>query len=365
MSPDPSLYSPIQLGALSLANRIVMAPLTRNRAGAGNAPQAMNVEYYQQRASAGLIISEATQVSEDGIGYPHTPGIHSPEQVEQWRKVTNAVHQQGGKIVNQLWYCGRISHPSMLPNGAQPVSASAIQPEGQCMTYSGMQDFVQPRALEVDEIAQIVDQYRVAAHNAKAAGFDGIEVHAGNGYLLDQFLRDGTNKRTDEYGGSVENRMRLLLEILEAVFEAWQPNQVGVRVSPENAFNDIADSQPQQTFGYVAQRLSQLGLAYLHVLEGDMASGERRVDYQQIKKQFNGFYMANNGYDKAKAETAIKQQQADAVAFGALYIANPDLVERFKQQAELNIPDPNTFYGGDTKGYTDYPSLASETEAVV
>lgn len=337
-----------------------MAPLTRNRAGEGNVPQDLNVEYYKQRATAGLIITEASQVSAAGVGYPSTPGIHSPEQIKGWRKVTNAVHKKGGKIFIQLWYCGRISHPSMLPDNQTPVSASAIKPQGEAITYEGMQEYVEPRALEADEIKLIVDQYRVAANNAKAAGFDGVEVHAANGYLVDQFLRDGSNQRTDNYGGSVENRSRLLMEVLDAVYEAWQPDQVGVRISPENTFNDIRDSNPQNTFNEIAERLSSRGLAYLHVLEGDMLSEERKVDYGQIKQRFNGNYMANCGYTQTTAEAAVSNNKADVVAFGALYIANPDLVERFATAAELNMPDQATFYGGDSHGYTDYAFLKRE-----
>lgn len=354
------LLDSIKLGDVELKNRIVMAPLTRNRAGEGNVPQDLNVEYYKQRATAGLIITEASQVSADGVGYPSTPGIHNSEQIEGWRKVTNAVHKKGGKIFIQLWYCGRISHPCMLPDNQIPVSASAIKPQGEAVTYEGMQEFVEPRALDTDEIKLIVDQYRVAANNAKAAGFDGVEVHAANGYLIDQFLRDGSNKRTDNYGGSVENRSRFLMEVLDAVYEAWQPDHVGVRISPENGFNDISDSDPQNTFNEIAERLSSHGLAYLHVLEGDMLSEDRHVDYQQIKDRFNGNYMANCGYTQAIAEAAISNKNADVIAFGSLYIANPDLVERFATAAELNTPDQSTFYGGDSHGYTDYPFLERE-----
>ncbi len=357
---NSSLLTPVKLGAVELKNRIVMAPLTRNRAGEGNVPQDLNVEYYKQRATAGLIITEASQVSPEGVGYPATPGIHSSEQIEGWHKVTNAVHKKGGKIFIQFWYCGRISHPSMLPNNQIPVSASAIKPQGEAITYEGMQEFVEPRALSTDEIKLIVDQYRVAANNAKAAGFDGVEVHAANGYLIDQFLRDGSNQRSDNYGGSVENRCRFLMEVLDAVCEVWQPDHVGVRISPENTFNDILDSAPQNTFNEIAERLSSHGLAYLHVLEGDMLSEERHVDYQQIKDRFNGNYMANCGYTQATAEAAVSNKNADVIAFGSLYIANPDLVERFASAAKLNTPDQATFYGGDSHGYTDYAFIENE-----
>lgn len=361
MSNESSLLlNPVKLGAVELKNRIIMAPLTRNRAAEGNVPQDLNVEYYSQRATAGLIITEATQVSPEGVGYPATPGIHSPEQIEGWRKVTDAVHKKGGKIFIQLWYCGRISHPSMLPDKQTPVSASAIKPQGEAVTYEGMQAFVEPRALEADEIKLIVDQYRMAANNARAAGFDGVEVHAANGYLIDQFLRDGSNQRTDNYGGSVENRSRFLMEVLDAVYEAWEPDHVGVRISPENGFNDIRDSTPQNTFNEIAERLSTHGLAYLHVLEGDMLSGEKNVDYKQIKDRFGGRYMANCGYTQVTAETAVANKNADVIAFGSLYIANPDLVERFASGAELNAPDQATFYGGDGHGYTDYAFIERE-----
>ena len=353
------LFTPIELGGLTLPNRVIMAPLTRNRAiMPGNVPQAMNATYYAQRAGAGLIISEASQVSPEGIGYPATPGIHSAEQVAGWRTVNDAVHAEGGRIFVQLWYCGRISHPDLLPDGQQPVSASAIRPAGEAITPNGMQPFVEPRALRTDELPGIVEQYRHAARCARDAGFDGVEVHAANGYLLDQFLRDGTNKRDDSYGGSPENRVRLLNEVLSAVMETWDAAQVGVRISPENTYNDIADSDPQATFDYVAKSLSGKGLAYLHVVEGDMMSGEGQLDYRQLRGHFDGYYMANNGYDKSRGQQAIASGAADMVSYGKPFLANPDLVTRFRQDAELNAPDPDTFYGGDETGYTDYPALA-------
>jgi N-ethylmaleimide reductase len=355
---NTDLFSPISLGDLTLPNRVIMAPLTRNRAAMpGNVPRAMNATYYAQRASAGLIISEATQVSPEGIGYPATPGIHSAEQVQGWRAVNDAIHAQGGHIFVQLWYCGRISHPDLLPDDQQPVSASAIRPDGDAVTFEGLKPFVEPRALDTDELPGIVDQYRQAAKFAREAGFDGVEIHSANGYLLDQFLRDGSNRRDDSYGGSLENRTRLLLEVLSVVLETWEPARVGVRISPENTFNDILDSDPQATFDFVARALSGKGLGYLHVLEGDMMSGERGVDYRQIRDNFDGYYMANNGYDKARAQAAIARGDTDMVSFGQLFLANPDLVQRLKADAELNTPDPDTFYGGDEKGYTDYPAL--------
>mgnify|MGYP001813406974 CR=1 FL=1 len=357
-SGTDNLLSPITIGPNTLRNRMVMAPLTRNRAGDGNVPQAMNVKYYRQRASAGLIISEATQVSAEGVGYPATPGIHSPEQVAGWKEVTRAVHDEDGLIFLQLWYCGRISHPDLLPNNQQPVSASAIRAQGDAVTFEGMKPFVEPRALETDELPDIVDQYRKAAINAKEAGFDGVEVHAANGYLLDQFLRDGTNQRQDNYGGSLENRTRLLLEVVDAVTGIWEPSQVGVRISPDNSFNDIHDSDPQALFNYVAEVLNLKQLGYLHVVEGGFM-GENDVDYDQIRQRFSGKYMANLGYDREKAEAAIDSGHADLVSFGTLFLANPDLVARFRSGAELNTPDQDTFYGGDEHGYTDYPFMDS------
>ena len=354
------LFSAAKLGELTTPNSIMMAPLTRNRAAAGNVPQDMNVEYYRQRATAGLIITEASQVSPQGEGYPSTPGIYSAEQVAGWKKVTDAVHQQGGRIFIQLWHVGRISHPSMQPNNALPVAPSAVKPQGEAITYQGMQAFVEPHALEQDEIRDIIQQFKDAAENAKAAGFDGVEVHAANGYLIDQFLRDGTNQRQDEYGGSLENRYRLLAEVLGVVIHVWGADHIGVRLSPENEYNDISDSAPQQTFNFITTQLGKLSLAYLHVLEGNMLGGDKQVDYQQLKTNFAGHYMANCGYNFESAQLAIQQGKADSVAFGSLYIANPDLVERFRTGAELNVPNPDTFYGGNEEGYTDYPFMEKE-----
>lgn len=362
LSTQSNLFSSLKMGSLNLTNRIVMAPLTRNRAGFANVPTALNVLYYVQRASAGLLITEASQISATALGYPSTPGIHSLEQVAGWKKVTDAVHAKDGLIFIQLWHVGRISHPSMLPDNQLPVAPSAICPTGEAVTYDGMQSFVTPRALDLEEIPGLIADYVSAAENAKAAGFDGIEIHAANGYLLDEFLRDGSNQRTDAYGGDVKNRMRLLDEIVTALKDIWPSHRIGVRLSPENQFNDIKDSQPQATFNAVADMLSQHKLAYLHILEGDMLNGDRHVDYLELKKRFNGLYMANMGYNKMSAEAAIQQGHADMVAFGQLYIANPDLPERFAQDAELNEPDQTTFYGGDAKGYTDYPTLETEKE---
>ncbi len=356
MSDD--LFSPVKLGSIALKNRIIMAPLTRNRAGKGNVPQPINAEYYAQRASSGLIITEATPISATAHGYPATPGIHDAEQVEGWKLVTNAVHAKGGKIVLQLWHVGRISHPSLQPGNALPVAPSAIKPAGQAFTYEGLQDFVTPRALAIEELPGIVADYVIATRNALAAGFDGVEIHAANGYLLDQFLRDGTNHRTDEYGGSIVNRTRLLLEVSKAVVEVAGADRVGVRISPLNPFNDISDSNPQALFNHVADSLNPFGLAYLHVVEGGMGGADvPAFDFADLRQHFQGAYIANLGYDKAKGNAAIASGHADAVAYGAIYIANPDLVERFQQDAPLNTPDQATFYGGDAKGYTDYPTL--------
>jgi N-ethylmaleimide reductase len=355
MTTSNTLFSPLKLGSITLPNRIVMAPLTRNRANQDNAPHELHVEYYSQRASAGLLITEASQISEQGVGYPSTPGIYHPVQVSAWRSVTDAVHAKGGRIFLQLWHVGRISHPSLQVNNSIPVAPSAIKPEGDAITYEGPQAYVEPRALEIDEIKEIVHQYQVAAHNAKVAGFDGVEIHAANGYLLDQFLRDGTNHRTDEYGGSLENRSRIINEVITAVLKEWDAGQVGIRISPENSYNDIMDSNPQSTFNYITEQINQYGLAYLHVLEGDMTGKPKQIDYDQIKSRFDGAFMANSGYTKETAQASIEQNDSDLVSFGVLYIANPDLVERFAEGNALNTPDQETFYGGTEKGYTDYP----------
>lgn len=354
-----NLFSPIKIGSIKLKNRIVMAPLTRNRASQpGNVPSDMNALYYMQRATAGLIITEATPISDMGHGYPATPGIHTKAQVEGWKKVTGAVHKKGGKIFLQLWHVGRISHPSLLPNNVLPVAPSAIKPAGQAVTYQGMQDFVTPRALAADELPGIVAEYIAAAKNALEAGFDGVEVHSANGYLLDQFLRDSTNKRTDNYGGSFANRTRLLLEVAQAVVGVVGADKTGVRVSPLNPFNDISDSDAQALFNYVADALSPFNLAYLHVVEGGSHGlGVPDFDFAQLRKHFKGAYMANLSYDKARGNAALAAGNADLIAFGALYVANPDLVERFAKDAPLNQADSSTFYGGDEKGYVDYPTF--------
>lgn len=354
------LFSPVNLGAIQLKNRIVMAPLTRNRAGDGGVPQAMNVTYYAQRASAGLIVTEATPISGMAHGYPALPGIYTDAQVAGWNKVTDAVHAKGGKIVIQLWHVGRISHPSLLPEGAVPVAPSAIKPAGQAFTCQGLVDYVEPRALDASELPGIVEDYAHATRCALAAGFDGVEVHSANGYLLDQFLRDGSNQRTDHYGGSFENRARLLMEVINAVVEIAGADRVGVRLSPVNPFNDMMDSQPQALFNYVTHTLNQFNLAYLHVVEGGIHGGgiADPFDFIAMRKLFENAYIANLSYDQARGNVAIASGHADAVAYGVPFIANPDLVERYQANASLNEADANTFYGGTEKGYTDYPFLS-------
>ncbi len=353
---DKSLFSILKMGPMTLSNRMVMAPMTRDRAAAeGNLPQEMNVTYYRQRATAGLIITEASQVSPEGVGYPVTPGIHSEAQVEGWKKVTEAVHEKGGRIFLQLWHVGRISHPSYQVDGVLPVAPSAIKPAGESFTYEGLKPFVTPRALETDEIPGIVDQFRQGAEKALTAGFDGVEIHGANGYLLDQFLRSGTNQRTDRYGGSIENRARLLMEVTDAVVAVWGKGCVGVRLSPGGGFNDMSDATPEDTFNAVAKQLSTRALAYLHVVE--TLESVLTFDYKKLRANFEGLYIANAAYDFKRATDAIISGSADLVSFAQLYLANPDLLARFQKGAPLNTPDPNTFYGGDEKGDIDYPSL--------
>jgi N-ethylmaleimide reductase len=354
------ILSPYRLDSLQLKNRMVMAPLTRSRADAGNVPSHMAATYYSQRAGAGLIITEATQAAPGGQGYIATPGIHSDEQRDGWREVTDAVHAKGGLIFMQLWHVGRISHPDFL-NGALPVAPSAIAPRGvQTYTAQGLKDIPAPRALETGEIAGIVEEFRRGAQNAKDAGFDGVEVHGANGYLLDQFLEDGSNQRTDDYGGAVENRARLLFEVLDAVCQVWGSGRVGVRLSPGGTFNDMCDCNPQQTFGYVVKRLSTLGLAYLHLIEPAEAQGEHPVpelSARFFRPLYSGTLIVAGGYNLERANAVLQAGLADLVAFGQLFIANPDLPERFRRHAPLNLPDKHTFYGGDAHGYIDYPAL--------
>ena len=352
------LFTPIEVGPLTLPNRIVMAPLTRSRAGPGNVPTTLSALYYAQRASAGLIISEATQVAPEGQGYISTPGIYSAEQVAGWKCVTSAVDACGGRMVLQLWHVGRISHPSFQPGGALPIAPSAIRPNAKAFTANGFEDIPTPRALEISEIPGIVAQFAQGARNALAAGFNGVEVHGANGYLIDQFLRDGTNKRTDAYGGSIENRMRFLLEVVDAVSAAVGAERTGVRISPQNGQNDIADSNPQSLFNHVAAALSGKGLAYLHVIEGDTGGAAvPPLDYLAIKRLFGGLFMANNGFDKVRANEAIAQGRADLVAFGKPFISNPDLVTRLYLDVPLSPLHRETLYGGAEQGYTDYPVL--------
>jgi N-ethylmaleimide reductase len=354
------LFSPYAMGSLRLKNRMVMAPLTRSRAEQGNVPSSMAITYYSQRADAGLIITEATQVSAGGQGYISTPGIHTDAQVEGWKKVVDAVHQKGGRIFVQLWHVGRISHPDFR-GGELPVAPSAIAPRGvQTYTAEGLKPIPTPRALESSEIPAIVEEFRQGAIKAKAAGFDGVEVHGANGYLLDQFLEDCTNQRTDDYGGSVENRARLLFDVIAAVTDVWGSDRVGVRLSPGGTFNDMCESNPQQTFGYVVRRLASLNLAYLHLIEPSPPQGEHPMP-DLSARFFRPFYpetlIVAGGYTLERANAVLQTGLADLVAFGQLFLANPDLVERFKRGAPLNTPDPQTYYGGGAKGYIDYPTL--------
>jgi N-ethylmaleimide reductase len=348
------LVSPYRLGGLNLANRMVMAPMTRSRALPGNVPNPLAVTYYAQRASAGLIVTEATQVSPQGVGYIRTPGIHSAEQVAAWKKVTEAVHRAGGKIFLQLWHVGRISHPD-FHGGELPVAPSAISPGGDVLTDAGMKTRVTPRALELAELPGIVAQYQAGAENAKRAGFDGVELHSANGYLLDQFTRDGANQRTDAYGGSIANRARLPLEVTRAVIDVWGPARVGYRISPTSEFNAMSDSDPIATFSYLTEALSELGIGYLHVV--DPATAPKRVS-PILRAKFPKTYVVNGGFDRAAASAVIARGEADLVAFGVPFLANPDLPRRFHGAAPLNAPDQKTFYTGEDRGYVDYPALA-------
>ena len=350
-----TLFDSYDLGSLTLPNRMVMAPMTRNRATADGVATDMMATYYAQRAGAGLIIGESAPVSQQGVGYPHQPSLFTPAQAAGWKKTVDAVHKRGGKIFAQIMHTGRISHPDHQDGGALAVAPSALKAAGQAVTPNGFVDHVAPRALTLEEIPEVVDQFRTAARFAKEAGFDGIEVHGANGYLIDQFLRDGTNRRDDAYGGSPEKRLRFLNEVLDAVLTVWPAGRVGVRLSPENGFNDISDSDPQGHFDYVAQELGKRGLAFLHVLEGDMVTGARSIDYAALRAAYGGRYIANNGYDLRRATDALEKGTADLIAFGAPFLANPDLVERYRKGLPLNDADQATFYGGDETGYTDYP----------
>jgi len=360
-SSDGQLFSPTRLGAIEVTNRIAMAPLTRNRAIHDRIPNPLAIQYYEQRASAGLIIAEATQISPMGQGYLDTPGIYSQAQIDAWKKVTDAVHARGGKIVLQLWHVGRISHTSLLPEGEVPVAPSALRANAKTFTAEGFEDVSEPRALRLDEIPGLIQDFRQAARNAITAGFDGVEVHAANGYLIDQFLRDGSNQRTDEYGGSIENRTRLLDEVVRAIVSEIGAERTGVRLSPVTPANDAADSNPQPLFERAVERLDAIGpLAFIHVIEGATGGPRDNIafDYAALRAKFTGAWIANNGYDQARAEAAVASGYADMIAFGRPFIANPDLVERFRLGVALSDLDQDTLYGGGAQGYTDYPSVS-------
>ncbi len=355
----PTLFDPLKIGDLEVPNRIFMAPLTRNRSsGPGRVPNAMMRHYYVQRASAGLILSEATSVTPMGVGYPHTPGIWSDEQVAGWRSITDALHAAGGRILLQLWHVGRISDPS-YHNGAPPVAPSAVQPKGHVSLLRPERPYATPRALETDEIPGVIAAYKKGAENAKAAGFDGVEIHGANGYLLDQFLQDSTNKRTDGYGGSIENRARLMLEVTDAVVSVWGPGRVGMHLAPRADAHDMGDSDLPATFGYVARELGKRKIAFLCSRESVKAP---RLG-PDLKQAFGGVYVANEGFTEEGAEAALAAGEADAVAFGKLFIANPDLPARFRTGAPLNAWNAQTFYGDGPVGYTDYPALEDAVAA--
>jgi N-ethylmaleimide reductase len=365
-----SLFTPIQVGDMHLNNRIVMAPLTRNRAPDAT-PTPLMIEYYTQRATAGLLISEATAISQQGQGYSDVPGLYGTEQLEGWKKITDSVHQAGGKMIVQLWHVGRISHTDLQPENGAPVAPSAIAAKAKTVLIKdGVPTFVdtsEPRALSAEELPGLVHTFQAAARNAvETAGFDGVEIHAANGYLLDQFLKNGSNQRTDDYGGSIENRARLTLEIVRAVTDAVGGGRTGIRLSPVTPAGDVHDTDPQPLFEYVVRQLASLNLAYIHVIEGSTGGpremSDRPFDYTALKRAYRmaggkGAWMVNNGYDKALAEKAVAAG-ADLVAFGRPFIANPDLVRRLREDAAMNTPDQTTFYGGGVKGYTDYPTLA-------
>lgn len=366
MSHDASaLFTPFKIGDLTLPNRLVMAPLTRNRATPGtDAPNRLNVEYYVQRASAGLIISEGTQVSRQGQGYVWTPGLYSDEQVQGWRAVTDAVHAAGGRIFAQLWHVGRISHVSLQADAAAPVAPSAITAKSKTYIETGFAETSAPRALETAEIADVVADFAKAAENARRAGFDGIELHGANGYLIEQFIKDGTNKRTDQYGGSIENRVRFPLEVVDAVLKAFPKERVGIRLSPVSPANDASTSDPAEVYGHLVKELGKRGIGFIHVVEGATGGPRDNVpfDYAALRKAFPGAYIANNGYTRDLAIEAITDGRADAIAFGKAFIANPDLPERLRVGAPLNEVERATLYGGDAKGYTDYPALTEAAE---
>ncbi|WP_296582478.1 alkene reductase [Xanthobacter sp.] len=355
-----SLFEPFRLGELTLPNRIVMAPLTRNRAAAGFVPSDLAPQYYALRADAGLLITEASQISQQGQGYQDTPGIYSDAQVEGWKKVTDAVHAKGGRIFIQLWHVGRVSHTSLQPNGGAPVAPSALTAATKTFVNNGFAETSAPRALELSEIPGIIKDYRRAAANAIKAGFDGVEVHGANGYLIDQFLKDGSNLRTDAYGGSIENRSRFLLEVMDAVIAEIGAARTGLRLSPVSPANGITESHPQALFNHVIDELEKRHPVYIHVVEG-ATGGPRDVapdfSFEELRKRYSGAWMVNNGYDLALANAVLAEGKADLVAFGKPFIANPDLVERLQRNAPLNELDRDTLYGGGAKGYIDYPTL--------
>lgn len=360
------LLSPIDIGPYRLTNRMVMAPMTRSRAGVGDAPEAMNTLYYRQRASAGLIVSEGTIISPQARGFADTPGLFTAEQVEGWRAVTTAVHDEGGRIFAQLWHVGRQSHTDLQPDGRPPVGPSSVPAIGKCRTGGGLKDFSVPRALGIEEIADIVEDYRRAAANARAAGFDGVELHGANGYLIDQFLQDGANRRTDRYGGPLANRSRFLVEVLEALVDVWGAERVGVRLSPCNTHGEISDSVPWALHAHVVRTLAGRGLAYLHVTEprtlpgGHVREGEEVHAAPRLRPLFDGPYIAAGGFDRDSAESLLDAGHADMVAFGRAFLANPDLPDRFARDLPLNAYDRDTFYTPGEKGYVDYPSWADD-----
>lgn len=357
-----TLFDPIRIGDIALANRIVMAPLTRNRAIAGNVAGPLTVEYYRQRATAGLIIAEASQISPMAQGYLDTPGIYSAEQIAGWRQVTDAVHAAGGRIVLQLWHVGRISHTSLLPDGAAPVSSTDKVAKASTFTRDGFVPVSAPRALRDDEIPGLVEDYRCAARNAIAAGFDGVEIHAANTYLIEQFLRDSVNDRSGPYGGSIANRARLLLEVVEAVTGEIGAGRTGVRLSPMTTFTAPLDSDPQALYGYVVDKLAPFGLAYLHVIEGETGGTRtpegKAFDYEALHRAFPGAWMLNNGYSRELAIENVAAGKADLIAFGRSFISTPDLVRRLRDNLPLNELRADKLYGGGAEGYTDYPTLA-------
>lgn len=354
------LFSPIQVGTVQLQNRMVMAPMTRSRANTDRSPNALMAEYYSQRASAGLIIAEATQISAQAAGAIDTPGIYTKNHIQGWRLVTDAVHDRGSKIFLQLWHTGRASHPDFQPHGAIPVSSSAVTPAGEIRTPRGKQAFVRPRALELDEIPAIVQTYAEATKRAQAAGFDGVEIHAANGYLIDQFLRDGVNQRSDRYGGSIANRLRFMLEVTEAVVNAWSADRVGIRLSPKNPYLDMRDRNPNPLFTAAADALNRFNLAYLHVAEGvpgQFLAGDDEPATPMMRGVYQGLLMVNGGYDFVQGTAAITSGAADLVAYGMPFLANPDLPARYRSHVPLNSPNPSTIYAQGAAGYTDYPFI--------